>query len=138
VETRAQYTWMDLLPRTNDGPDDAGDTLGFYGYYARGAVKRRLADLRPTLRIGDAQYVTVGAEWSRDLERSSSVSVSEFGDYPDTLRAARENRALYAQALGERGRLSYTIGARLDANSAFGSFQTARVGAGWRVNDALR
>ena len=138
VETRAQYTWMDLLPRTNDGSDDAGDTLGFYGYFARGAVKRRMADLRSTLRLGTAQFVTLGAEWARDQERTSSVSQSSFGDFPDELRAARENRALYAQALGERGRVSYTVGARLDENSAFGTFRTARLGAGYRVNDALR
>lgn len=138
VETRAQYTWMDLLPRTNDGPDTPGDTLGFYGYFARGAVKRRMADLRSTLRLGSAQFVTLGAEWARDQERTSSVSQSEFGDFPDELRAARENRALYAQGLGELGRFSYTVGARLDDNSAFGRFNTARLGAGWRVNDALR
>ncbi|WKW12063.1 TonB-dependent receptor [Pseudogemmatithrix spongiicola] len=138
VETRAQYTWMDLLPRTNDGPDTPGDTLGFYGFFARGAVKRRMADARTTLRVGDAQFLTLGAEWARDQERSTSVSQSQFGDFPDTLRAARENRALYAQALGERGRLSYTVGARLDENSAFGSFRTARLGAGWRIADGLR
>jgi len=138
IETRAQYTWMDLLPRTNDGSDDAGDTLGFYGYFARGAVKRRMADARSILRVADGQFVTFGAEWARDQERTSSVSVSEFGDFPDELRAARENRALYAQGQGEVGRLSYTLGARLDENSAFGSFRTARLGAGWRVNSALR
>jgi outer membrane cobalamin receptor len=138
VETRAQYTWMDLLPRTNDGPDTPGDTLGFYGYFARGAVKRRMADARATLRFGDAQFLTLGAEWARDQERTTSVSVSEFGDFPDTLRAARENSALYAQLLGERGRLSYTVGARFDDNSAFGNFQTARVGAGWRISEAVR
>ncbi len=138
IETRAQYTWMDLLPRTNDGPDTPGDTLGFYGYQARGAVKRRMADLRTTIRVGAAQFVTVGAEWARDQERTTSVSLSQWGDFPDALRAARENRAAYAQWLGERGRASYTIGARLDENSAFGTFQTARVGAGWRVSDALR
>lgn len=138
VETRAQYTWMDLLPRTHDGPDDAGDTLGFYGYYARGAVKRRTLDARSTFRLFDAQLLTVGAEWGRDQERTTSVSVSEYGDFPDTLRAARETRAVYAQALGERGRLSYTVGARLDDNSAFGDFRTARAGAGWRVSDGLR
>ena len=138
VETRAQYTWMDLLPRTNDGPDTPGDTLGFYGFFARGAVKRRMADARTTLRVGDAQFLTLGAEWARDQERSTSVSQSQFGDFPDTLRAARENRALYAQALGERGRLGYTVGARLDENSAFGSFRTARLGAGWRITDGLR
>jgi vitamin B12 transporter len=138
VETRAQYTWMDLLPRTNDGPDTPGDTLGFYGFFARGAVKRRMADARTTLRLGSAQFVTLGAEWARDQERSTSVSVSSFGDFPDTLRAARENRALYAQALGEVGRFQYTLGARLDDNSAFGRFETARIGAGWRISERLR
>jgi vitamin B12 transporter len=138
VETRAQYTWMDLLPRTNDGPDTPGDTLGFYGYFARGAVKRRMADARTTLRLGAAQFLTVGAEWARDQERTASVSVSSFGNFPDTLRAARENRALYAQSLGEFGRWSYTVGGRFDANSAFGTFRTMRLGAGWRVNDAVR
>ncbi len=138
IETRAQYTWMDLLPRTNDGSDTPGDTLGFYGYFARGAVKRRMADARTIIRLADAQFVTLGAEWARDQERTSSVSQSQFGDFPDELRAARENRSLYAQGQGEAGRFSYTAGARLDENSAFGSFRTARVGAGWRVNPALR
>ncbi|MCW5825012.1 MAG: TonB-dependent receptor [Gemmatimonadaceae bacterium] len=137
-ETRAQYTWMDLLPRTNDGPDTPADTFGFYGYYARGAVKRRMADARSILRLSDAHAVTFGAEWARDQERTTSVSQSEFGDFPDELRAARENRALYAQGQGEVGRLAYTVGARLDDNSAFGRFQTARAGAGWRVSDGLR
>lgn len=138
LETRAQYTWMDLLPRTNDGSDDAGDTLGFYGYYARGAVKRRTADARTIIRLADAQFLTLGAEWARDQERSASVSESQFGDFPGELSAARENRALYAQGQGEAGRLSYTLGARLDENSAFGTFRTARLGAGWRINSALR
>ncbi len=138
IETRAQYTWMDLLPRTNDGSDTPGDTLGFYGYFARGAVKRRMADARTTLRLGGAQFVTLGAEWARDQERTTSVSVSSFGDFPDTLRAARENRALYAQGLGELGRFSYTVGGRLDENSAFGQFRTARLGAGYRISERLR
>lgn len=138
LETRVQYTAMDLLPRTNDGPDTPGDTLGFFGYYARGAVKRRLLDTRTTARLGAAQFLTIGAEWSRDQERTTSVSLSEFGDFPDALRAARENRAVYAQAHGERGALTYTLGGRLDENSAFGSFQTMRLGAGWRLSSAVR
>lgn len=138
LETRVQYTAMDLLPRTNDGPDTPGDTLGFYGYFARGAVKRRLLDTRTTARVGAAQFITVGVEWSRDQERTTSVSLSEFGDFPDALRAARENRALYAQAHGERGAFTYTLGGRIDGNSAFGSFQTMRLGAGWRLSPALR
>lgn len=138
LESRAQFVATDLLPRTNDGADDAADTLGFYGYFARGAVKRRLADLRSTLRLGDAQFVTTGAEWSRDTERSTALSQSEFGDFPDAFRAARENRALYAQLHGEAGPATYTLGGRLDDNSAFGRFETARVGLALRVAPRVR
>lgn len=138
LETRAQFTATDLLPSTNDGPDTPGDTLGFFGYIARGSVKRRLLDTRTTARLGEAQFITLGAEWSRDQERTNSVLFSEYGDYPDALRAARENRALYAQAHGERGAVTYTLGGRIDENSAFGSFQTMRLGAGWRLSSLVR
>ncbi len=138
LETRVALAATDLLPRTNDGPDDAADTSGFYGYFARGTVTRRLADLRSVLRVGEAQFLTLGAEYARDTERSRSVSLSEFGDFPDAFRASRENVAVYAQGQGSRGRLDYTLGGRLDDNSAFGAFETARVGLGWRVNRRLR
>lgn len=138
LETRAQFTALDLLPRTNDGADDAADTLGFYGYYARAAVKRRVLDARSTLRVGEAQFLTAGLEWARDTERSSSVSQSEFGDFPSEFQAARENRAAYLQGQGSAGAFSYTLGGRLDDNSAFGRFETARVGAAWRASSVLR
>lgn len=138
LESRAQVTAMDLLPRTNDGADDAADTLGFFGFFARGTVKRRMVDARTTARLGAAQFVTLGAEWARDTERSSSVSQSEFGDFPSSFRAARENRALYAQVHGDRGPVTYTLGGRLDENTAFGTFQTGRLGLAWRLTSALR
>ncbi|MHB1298910.1 MAG: TonB-dependent receptor domain-containing protein, partial [Gemmatimonadaceae bacterium] len=81
---------------------------------------------------------TVGAEFARDAERGSSVSLSEFGDFPDEFRAARENLAVYLQGLGDAGRWSYTVGGRFDDNSAFGSFRTARAGLAYRVTDAVR
>lgn len=138
VESRVQLSALDLLPRTNDGADNAGDTLGFYGFFANGTVKRRVIDARTTARVGEAQFVTVGGEWARDTERSSSVSLSEFGASQSAFRAARENRALYAQLHGERGAVTYTLGGRLDENSAFGQFQTARLGAAWRIAAPLR
>ena len=138
LDSRVQFTATDLLPRDNDGPDNAADTLGFYGYFARATVKRRLADARSTLRLGAAQFVTLGAEWSRDTEKSASVSLSEFGPFPDAFEAARENTALYAQLQGARERLTYTLGGRLDENTAFGSFRTARIGAGLRLTERLR
>jgi len=138
LESRVQLSALDLLPRTNDGPDNAGDTLGFYGFFAEGTVKRRVIDTRTTARLGEAQFVTLGGEWARDTERSSSVSLSQFGEFPNAFRAARENRALYAQLHGGRGPVTYTAGGRLDENSAFGQFQTMRVGAAWRILAPLR
>lgn len=138
LDTRVQLTAMDLLPRTNDGADDAADTLGFYGYFARGTVARRVADTRSTLRLGASQFVTLGAEYAHDSERSTSISASEYGDFPDSFRATRENRALYAQGQGTVRAVSYTLGARLDDNSAFGTFRTVRVGASWQVSSVWR
>lgn len=137
IETRLQLSANDLRPRSSDGPDDVGDTVGFYGYSARGTVTRRLADVRTTLRAGAAQRISVGAEYARDAERSRSLSRSEFGDFPDAFRAARENRALYVQGLGDLGALSYTLGGRLDDNGAFGTFRTLRAGLAWRLAPTL-
>jgi vitamin B12 transporter len=138
VQMRLMATAIDFLPRTNDGADDAGDTLGFYGFFATGTVRRRMFDARSIIRLGSAQFVTLGTEYSRDTERSASLSQSEFGDFPDSFRAARENRAFYAQGQGSRSRWDYTIGGRVDDNSAFGTFRTARVGSAFRVNERVR
>ena len=124
-------------PRSNDGPDTPADTTGFYGFYSRGAVTRRSADLRTTVRAGATQAFTLGAEASRDHERSSSLSLSQYGRSAGSFVAARNDRALYVQALGGVfGRGSYQAGARLDDNSAFGVFRTARVGLAWPVAPA--
>jgi vitamin B12 transporter len=45
----------------------------------------------------------------------------------------RSNNAVYAQWLAERGRLSFTAGARYDDNDTFGAFQTARAGMSMRA-----
>lgn len=138
LETRLALAANTLHPRTSDGPDGAGDTLGFFGYDARGTVTRRLADLRGTYRLGDAARLTVGGEYARDAERSRSVSRSQFGDYPDSLEASRETGAIYVQAIGEGARLGWSLGARLDDNSAFGTFRTVRAGASWRIASGVR
>lgn len=121
-------------PRSNDGKDNAGDTLGFYGFYSRGTVTRRSADLRLTARAGTTQSFTLGASASRDHERSSTRSLSQYGVSNGAFEAARNERAVYVQGLGAfASRGSYQIGARLDDNSAFGTFRTMRVGAAWRL-----
>lgn len=138
LETRLTLGANTLHPRTSDGADDAADTLGFFGYFARGTVTRRVADLRTNLRVGAHATFTVGGEYAREAERSNSLSQSEYGESADTFEAARETRAAYAQFLGERGRLAYSLGGRLDDNSAFGTFRTMRVGAAWRLAAGTR
>ncbi len=136
-ESRLALSTSELRPRTRDGADDASDTLGFYGYHATGVVVRRTVDLRHLVRHRGGS-LAVGGEWSRETERSESLTESEYGDFPDAFRAARETRALYAQAQVEHGRLTVSGGTRLDDNSAFGSFRTARLGAAWRLGAATR
>ncbi len=126
-------------PRSDDGPDSAADTLGFYGFFSQGTVTRRSADFRVTARAGMTQAVTIGAVASRDHERSSSLSLSEYGKNAGSFVAARNDRAMYVQALGGVGaRGSYQFGARLDDNSAFGTFGTARLAAAWQLTSAWR
>lgn len=137
-ETRLALAANTLHPRTSDGPDDAADTLGFYGYFAHGAVTRRVADLRGNLRLGRGTIVTLGGEYAREAERSSSRSESEYGPSADAFEAWRETRAAYTQVLGEQGRLAYSLGARLDDNSTFGTFRTVRAGAAWRLAPGAR
>lgn len=137
VETRVQLTSSEFLPRTIDAADNAADTLGFFGYSSRATVTRRIADLRTNVRLRGAQHLTVGAEYGRDHENGSSLSQSEYGDFPGEFTAARDNRALYIQLLGDRGPVSYTVGGRLDDNSAFGEFGTARLGVAVRATSAL-
>ena len=126
-------------PRSNDGPDTVGDTLGFYGFFSRGTVTRRSADLRLTARAGATQSLTLGAETSRDTERSFTRSLSEYGVDAGAFVAARNDRAVYVQAVGAvAGRGSYQLGARLDDNSAFGTFHTVRLATGWQLAGAWR
>ena len=126
-------------PRANDGPDTPADTLGYFGFFSRGTVTRRSADLRVTARAGATHSVMLGAETSRDHERSSSLSLSQYGPDTGAFEAARQDRALYAQAIGSVGaHLSYQVGARVDDNSAYGTFRTVRVGAAWQISSHWR
>ncbi len=126
-------------PRSNDGADTPADTLGFYGFFSRGTVTRQSADVRVSARAGAAQLFTLGGEVSRDHERSSTRSLSQYGEDDGEFTASRRDRALYVQGVGAvSARGSYQLGARLDDNSAFGTFRTVRLGAAWQLSPAWR
>ena len=139
VELRALLTSNEFLPRSNDGPDTPADTLGFYGFFSRSTRTRRAADVRANVRLAARSTLTVGTEFARDRERSTSVSLSEFGPSAGTFDAARHNTGLYAQVAGDAtGHVSYAVGARRDDNSAFGLFTTSRASVAWLAGSSAR
>ena len=139
VDIRATLASNEYLPRSNDGPDTQADTLGFYGYYSRSARTRRSADVRVNARFDRRATITVGAEVARDRERSSSLSLSQYGPTAGGFEASRHNTGWYAQAIGDASdRVSYVVGTRLDQNSAFGSFTTTRASAAFAPGPSLR
>jgi outer membrane cobalamin receptor len=139
VELRASLTAHEYLPRTNDWPDDAADTAGFFGYLSRSVRTRRGADLRVNVLAPGRQTLTIGAEVARERERSSSTSLSEYGASLDGFEAARHGTGFYAQVLGDLARtVSWTAGARLDRSSAFGDFATGRAALAWQATPRMR
>ncbi|MBI1809153.1 MAG: TonB-dependent receptor, partial [Gemmatimonadetes bacterium] len=132
-------TQDEFLPRSNNAPDGPADTVGFFGYFSRSTRVRRAAELRLTAQLAARATLSVGAETARERESTSSLSLSQYGDYPGTFEASRHTDALYAQLLGDASsRLSYVAGARVDRNSAFGTFGTARGGLAWLGGPAWR
>jgi vitamin B12 transporter len=138
-EVRGSLQSNEYLPRSNDGPDNKGDTLGFYGYYSRAARTRRTADLRAVVKYDERGTLVVGADISHERESNTSVSLSEYGPFPGAFEVSRHNTGVYAQAVGDAAsRLSYVVGGRVDQNSAFGAFQTLRVGLAYLVNEGVK
>lgn len=138
-ELRGSLQSNEYLPRSNDGPDNAADTLGFYGYYSRATRTRRTADVRAIVKYDDRGTLVVGGDISHERESNTSVSLSQYGPFPGAFEVSRHNTGVYAQAVGDAAsRVSYVVGGRVDQNSAFGSFQTLRVGLAYLVNESVK
>ncbi len=113
-------------PRVRDLADGPADTLGFFGYISDATVTRDLVEARADATLGSHE-LSVIVERGDDREVSSSVSLSEFGDFPGDFTAERRTVAVATQLLGNVGaRTTYVIGGRQDDNSAFGIFRTGR------------
>lgn len=125
-------------------PDSPADSIGF-GFdsdrtartWRRGAEGRLDWDLLPATRL------SVGGGVEREEEDQTSRTVSNFGfgifEEDDTFDADRTTWHGLAQLLIEPVRpLAIQAGVRVDDNSAFGTFTTARVGVTLRVDAASR
>jgi vitamin B12 transporter len=91
------------------------------------------------VQYGSRGVFTVGEEIAEDREDQTSLSLSQFGNSPGAFTASRHNSATFVQAIGDAtDRLSYVAGARLDQNSAFGTFPTVRASVAYILSGAVR
>lgn len=140
VEGRVLLANTTIHTHSDDRPDNAGDTLGFYGYLSTSRLYRRSADARVNLFITPVTVLTAGAEYAKQHDVSSSLSMSQFGNSAlPPFDRSRENVAYYTQLVGNTGRIvSFTLGARVDDNQRFGTFATYRTGVGLRLRPGTR
>lgn len=131
IELRGRVAHRRGWPRTRDEFDNVADQESLV---SDATVTRDVFELRAVTRVASGHAITLGAERARDREESRSHSESTFGPFDSEMIATRTNTAVSAQAIGNlAARTTYVVGLRLDDNSAFGSFATARAGAAFRL-----
>ncbi len=137
LAVRFSYGVRRAVQGLDDRADNAGDTLGFYGYQSEDTLRRATFGARADWRVGRS-ILTFGAELERQQLDGRSLSQAEpgfGGETPDSLHPRRGNDALYVQALtGQDGPLTVQAGARLDQNDTFGRFVTLRAGGVYRLS----
>jgi vitamin B12 transporter len=141
VEARVALALRTGTDAFDDKPDGPADTTGFaFASTRHASTGRRSIDARliATPRPGIA--LTGGLAVEREHERQTSLTASNFGfgasAEADSFDRSRTTRAAYIQsAVDLARRVSLDGGLRVDDNSAFGTFVTARAGAAVRVAD---
>ncbi|HEY8197419.1 MAG TPA: TonB-dependent receptor, partial [Gemmatimonadales bacterium] len=127
-----------------DGPDNAGDTLGFgFASQRDSRAFRGNLDARINGTVSPELTVTGGMQLERETERQSGETTSNFGGIattPDTpFDRGRTTVGYYAQGvLDLASGLALNLNARVDDNSAFGTFFTYRAGAVYRLSSGTR
>jgi vitamin B12 transporter len=124
--------------------DSPADTSGF-GFAGRSDVItwRRGVDLRADWRAMSAVLISLGTGIEREQDNEWSTDLSDFGEGPvrdsSGLVRSRTTTNLFAQLLADPvPGWSLQLGARVDDNSAFGSYGTWRGGAAWHGSTGLR
>ena len=128
----------------DDVPDSPDDTLGFgFASNRSSRAERGSLDARVNALLGSAVTLTAGAQVERESERQAGETSSNFGAIvtsPDTpFDRGRTTLGYYAQGvLDLASGLAVNLNARLDDNSAFGTFFTYRAGAVYRLPSGTR
>lgn len=128
----------------NDRPDSPADSVGFgFASHRSSRADRGNLDARLNAVVSDGLTMTAGTQVERETERQSGETTSNFGGIvaaPDTpFDRGRTTVGYYSQALLDlRSGLAINFNARLDDNSAFGTFVTYRAGAAYRLRSGTR
>lgn len=127
LEARLLLTGSDAHTRSADLPDTPDEECVFC-YDARTGTYRAGADARVAYYATPDLGLTAGALYERQRQHTTGSEARE-----------RTLRASYAQAAGNVGeRASFGAGVRLDDNSAFGTFGTWRLSAGYLLGAGTR
>jgi vitamin B12 transporter len=128
----------------DDQADNAADTVGFaFASHRDSRAQRGNLDARLNAALSPELTITAGAQAERETERQAGATTSNFGGIsttPDTpFDRGRTTLGYYAQGLLDLpSGLAVNVNARLDDNSAFGTFFTYRAGAAYRLPSHTR
>ncbi len=132
------------LHEFDDRPDNAADTLGFgFASQRDSRAQRGNLDARVNGTLSPVLTLTGGVQVERETERQSGETTSNFGGIatvPDTpFDRGRTTVGYYAQGVVDLASgLALNLNARVDDNSAFGTFFTYRAGAVYRLPSGTR
>ena len=142
LETRLLLGTTESDSRLDDDPDAPGDTTLIF--HSRDRVRRRTAELRANWQAAPGALITAGvALEDARLRHTDACQFYSGGAFFDCSSApmdrTRSTRAVFVQWLGRSGRaVSANVGARLEDNQQFGTFNTWRAGVAWRLDEATR
>src|SRR3954468_15075268 len=129
---------------SDDQSDNAGDTVGFaFASHHDSRAERGNIDARLNATLSSQLTLTAGAQVEGESERQSGVTTSNFGGISATADTPfdrdRTTLGYYAQGLLDlTSGLALNLNARVDHNSAFGTFFTYRAGAAYQLPSHTR
>lgn len=138
VRLRALVTAFGFEGGTDDSPDGAADTLGFYGFQSLDAYRRSALDVRANVVLTPRATGTIGVEFEAQRVRSFSESLSQFGSTTGRSVNDRSNRAGYFHLAFAGGRIGANGGVRLEDNEYYGRFLSWQTGASVALSQTLR
>lgn len=140
IGVQVQLTYNTDNAADSNPPDNAGDTLGEFATYDRDVITVQAAHANVNFHLSPATVITVGGTLEGQHDETRSSDEYNFGppgtvvDTPPPMAHNRQITSGYGEIVGNVGdKASYTAGLRVDDNSAFGTFTTYRLGAGYAV-----